>query len=344
MVSKGQVVAVIPARAGSKSIPHKNIKSLLGKPLLAYSIEHALNSKYVDRVIVSTDSEEYAEIARKFGAEVPFLRPKDISKDDSLDIELFKHALEWYKTKENYAPDYCVHLRPTHPVRNTTDIDRMLEILANDPNADSIRSVILNRTVIPYKMWFMDEVSNKLTPIMQNLDLKEPYNTPRQYLPKTYFQNASIDIARSRTILTKGSMTGDLILGYVMDEEFDIDYDADFARVEQHLANKSFEASSSGKRYCFDIDGVLASLTPGNNYSEATPIVENIALVNSLYNCGNTIILFTARGSATGIDWNRTTEEQMLSWGVKYHELLFGKPAADYYIDDRAINLNNLKN
>ena len=345
VIGDKKVIAIIPARSGSKSIPDKNIRSLHGKPLMAYSIEHAKASRYIDRVIVSTDSSQYANTAKKYGAEAPFLRPPEISQDDSLDIELFQHALDWLKCNENYLPDICVHLRPTHPVRNIIDIDNMIELLINDPMADSIRSVIKNKTVIPYKMWFFDGDSKRLTPIISDSSLPEAYNTPRQYLPSTYFQNASVDIVRTHTLLHKGSMNGDVILGYVMDEEFDIDYDADFKRVEKHLVENEFKAGvSTGKRYCFDIDGVLASLTPGNNYSEASPIKENIELVNSLHDNGNTIILFTARGSATGIDWKNITENQMQTWGVKYHELMFGKPAADYYVDDRAVNIYDLKN
>ncbi len=345
MIDNKKVLAVIPARSGSKSIKDKNIRSVLGKPLLAYSIDHAKSSKYVDRVIVSTDSEAYAKIALQYGAETPFLRPKDISSDDSLDIELFEHLLNWLFENQNYCPDYCVHLRPTHPIREPKDIDSMLELLHSKEEADSIRSVVLNKSVIPYKMWFFDERSNLLSPLLNDSSLKEAYNTPRQYLPKTYFQNASIDIVRSSTILHKKSMSGDIILGFVMDEEFDIDYEEDFQKVEKKLTNSSFINSNlSKKRFCFDIDGVIANLTFENNYIESTPIQENIELINSLYDRGNTIILFTARGSSTGIDWKSITENQMKTWGVKYHELYFGKPAADYYIDDRAINANNLKN
>ncbi len=151
--SKPAVLALIPARQGSKSILHKNIRSIGGKPMLAYSIEHALAAKRVTRTIVSTDSPYYADIARSFGAEVPFLRPDAISQDHSTDLEVFAHALNWLREHENYVPDICVHLRPTYPVRNPADIDRMIEILESDPTLDAVRSVAESPET-PYKIWF----------------------------------------------------------------------------------------------------------------------------------------------------------------------------------------------
>ena len=129
-----EVLALIPARSGSKSVRDKNIRVVGGKPLLAWSIAHALSAKSVTRTIVSTDSAEYATIARESGAEAPFLRPAEISGDMATDLEAFQHALNWLRDHEGYAPDICVHLRPTHPVRNPTDIDRMVQILAGDPD------------------------------------------------------------------------------------------------------------------------------------------------------------------------------------------------------------------
>ena len=96
------------------------------------------------------------------------------------------------------------------------------------------------------------------------------------------------------------------------------------------------------KVFCFDIDGVIASITPDAEYSEATPIKENIKIINGLFDNKNKIILFTARGSETGIDWRETTEKQMKEWGVKHNELKFGKPSADYYVDDKMLSLNDL--
>lgn len=336
-----KILAIIPARSGSKSIPHKNIRALVGKPLMAYSIDHARNSKRINRVIVSTDSKYYSEIARSFGAETPFLRPEEISKDESNDLELFVHALQWLKKNENYVPDICVQLRPTHPVRKVEDIDAMIDFLISRPDADCVRAVVKNETYTPYKMWFLKE-DNELKSVMNNTGINEHYNQPRQKLPATYFQNASVDVIRTSTILQKNSLTGDKILGYVMHEEFDIDNEEDLERAQQKLMELSHATFRERKTYCFDIDGVIATLTPGNDYTKAFPIMENIEKLNSLYENGNQIILFTARGTKTKIDWTEFTRKQMKEWGVRYHDLQFGKPAADFYVDDKNIDINKL--
>lgn len=332
------LLALIPARSGSKTIPDKNIRLISGKPLLVYSIEHALYSKLINRTIVSTDSPVYAEIARKFGAEVPFLRPSEISQDTSTDLEAFQHALKWLHENENYVPDICVHLRPTYPIRNIEDIDAAIRILIENPGIDSVRSVTpANNT--PYKMWFMGN-DNLLSSVVKT-EIKDAYNLPRQLLPQSYIQNACIDVVRTRIITELYSMTGSNIFGYVMEKNFDID-------TEQHLeaAEKYLEQSNKTedcKTFCFDIDGVIATLTPDNQYDLAKPQSDNIRLINSLYAQGNQIILFTARGSKTGIGWREITRKQMSEWGVKYHKLLFGKPSASYYIDDKSISIQQLK-
>lgn len=336
------VLALIPARSGSKSIPHKNIRPLLGKPLMAYSIEHALSSRYINRVIVSTDNEQYAILAREYGAGAPFLRPPEISGDASNDLEFFIHALDWLERNESYTPDLCVQLRPTHPIRKADDIDRMVEMLIANPDADSVRSLVENKSITPYKMWEMKE-GHMISPLLMLEGVKEPYNSPRQTLPVTYFQNASVDIVRTECIRQKGSLSGSRILGYVMDAEFDIDYEEDFMKAERHLlAGRMASGEIEGKVLCFDIDGVIASLVPGNDYSLSRPEHKVIELIRRLFEKGNKIVLYTARGTVTGIDWEEVTERQMKEWGVPYHELYFGKPGADFYIDDRAINVSEL--
>ena len=127
------IFSIIPARSGSKGIPGKNIKLLNGIPLIAFSIQASLKSENISRTIVSTDSEEIANIARKFGAEVPFLRPSAISGDNSTDFEFFIHAIEWFKTNEGKIPDYFVHLRPTTPLREPNVIDKAINYFINHP-------------------------------------------------------------------------------------------------------------------------------------------------------------------------------------------------------------------
>lgn len=215
------ILALIPARSGSKSIRNKNIRKINGKPLLAYSIEHALESSHINKVLVSTDSLKYGNIARKYGAESPFTRPADISGDLSTDLQVFEHALEWLRINESYIPDILVHLRPTCPIRNVSDIDNMIEILINDLTIDSVRSVALAPET-PFKMWFRND-SGLIMPVIKST-IKEAYNQPRQSLPAAFLQNASVDVIRTNTITEKHSMTGDRIYGYVMDHNWDIDY------------------------------------------------------------------------------------------------------------------------
>jgi CMP-N,N'-diacetyllegionaminic acid synthase len=330
-----KILAIIPARSGSKSIIDKNIQSFYGKPLLAHSIEHALKSNRIDKVILSTDSEHYSDIGKSFGAEVPFLRPKEISGDFATDLEVFIHALELLKLKENYIADIVVHLRPTTPIRNVDDIDNMIDLLINSPAADSIRAVTKSKDT-PFKMWFKDD-NNLIRPIISDSNFPEAYNLPRQVLPVAFIQTASIDVIRCSTILDKKSMTGNMKLGYEISEFLDIDDFNDFEVAQtQQLQNLS------GKKICFDIDGVIALLSPNNDYNLSKPNLEMINKVNELYSKGNYIILFTARGSETGIDWYKITEEQLIRWGVKFHEFHTGKPNADFYIDDKNVLISQI--
>jgi CMP-N-acetylneuraminic acid synthetase len=327
------ILAIIPARSGSKSVPHKNIRQIDGKPMLAYSIEHGLKSKYINRVILNTDSEEYAEIGLQYGAEVPFIRPYEYAKDNSLDFDVFYHCLKYLEENESYKADIVVQLRPTYPIRNVEDIDNMIEIILNNESYDSVRTIAPSKE-IPYKMWHRS-IDGTITPILK--DIKECYNMPRQDLPKTYYQNACIDVVRGSVILGKQSMSGDHIYGYEMDKNYDIDTEEEFKKAEEYI-----KITSGNKRFVFDIDGVIAKLEPNNNYDKAEPNERMVSVINELFELGNYIVLFTARGYVTGIDWSVITTKQLELWGLKYHELHFGKPNADYYIDDKMIDMEQL--
>ncbi len=339
-----KILAIIPARSGSKSVIDKNIRLIDGKPMLSYSIEHAEKSSYINRTIVSTDSERYAEIAREYGAEVPFLRPAELATDTALDYDVFYHALKFLEENEGYVPELVVQLRPTYPIRYVADIDRMIERMLADESIDSMRCVAPAQE-IPYKMWFCTDsaIEGKkaendfsiLSPIMK--EIPECYNMPRQQLPKVYYQNACIDIIRTEVITKQHSMSGKNIAGYKMKENFDIDTEAEFKKAEEYLKLKN-----GGKRFVFDIDGVVAGFRGKLDYAAAPPNTKMINIINKLYDWGNEIILFTARGYVTGTDWREVTENQMKTWGVKYHELHFGKPNADYYVDDKMLDMNAL--
>ncbi len=241
-----KAIALIPARGGSKSIPRKNLRLIAGKPMIAHTILDAIASSLIDRVIVTTDDNEIAEVARQFGAEVPFIRPRDISGDLSLDIEFHQHALNWLKDHESYVPHLVVNLRPTHPVRKLETIDRAIAALAATIEADSLRSVRLAEET-PYKMWTINK-DGYLTPIAKLSSMRESYNMPRQLLPLAYWQDGYIDIVRTSVIFEKNSTSGDRILSFVIDEEsVDIDYEESIAVAEKLLSRKSETLSITGK-------------------------------------------------------------------------------------------------
>jgi CMP-N-acetylneuraminic acid synthetase len=226
------VLCLIPARGGSKGVARKNLRPLAGKPLIAYSIEHALSSRFITRTIVSTDDREIAEVARDFGAEVPFLRPAEIAADTSTDLEVFEHALTWLSEAESYVPDICVHLRPTCPIRRVEEIDRIIEILRHKPEIDSVRSIVPSPET-PFKMWFRG-ADGLLSNVMQT-SIKDAHSLPRQVLPEVFLQNASIDAIRTRTITKSGSMTGRTIYGYLTETFFDIDTETDLLKAEEYM-------------------------------------------------------------------------------------------------------------
>lgn len=147
-----RTLAVIPARGGSQSIPGKNIIDLCGHPLIYYSIREAHRSARVDATIVSTDDEQVARVARELGADVPFLRPPELSGPDARDIGFLKHALDWVRSERNWRPEYVTYLAPTTPSRTAEDIDAALELLMRS-GADSVRTMVPSLHFNPYKMW-----------------------------------------------------------------------------------------------------------------------------------------------------------------------------------------------
>lgn len=219
-----KILAIIPARGGSKSIPRKNIKLLGGKPLISYSIESGLYARKVNRVIVSTDDEEIAQVARKFGAEVPFMRPKSLGEDDTPDLPVFQHALKWLKENEGYVPDIVVQLRPTSPFRPPNLIDEAIGALLQNDKTDSVRGVVPSGQN-PYKMWNIEK--GYLKSLLELSDNDEPFNSPRQKLPQTYWQTGHIDVIRYKTITEKNSMSGSNILPIFIDSKYAVDLDTE---------------------------------------------------------------------------------------------------------------------
>lgn len=265
---KPEVLAIIPARGGSKGIPRKNIRDFAGYPLISYSIAAGLQAEMVTRVIVSTDDEEIAAVAREYGAETPFYRPAELAQDNSTDLPLFEHALQWLKENENYHPDIVVQLRPTSPIRPPELVDDAIDQLIYNPDADCIRGVVIAGQN-PHKMWRIDEITKRMTPLLTVEGIKEPYNAPRQILPSVYWQTGHIDAIRTSTILKKHSLTGDIILPLIIDSNYTVDIDnlSDWHRYENMVYSGKLEMVNPGKKHrplpadirllVLDFDGVI---------------------------------------------------------------------------------------
>lgn len=236
-----EVLALIPARGGSKGIPRKNIRTFAGFPLIAFSIAAALQAETVTRVIVSTDDEEISEVARNYGAETPFLRPVELATDRTTDLPVFQHALSWLAEKENYHPSIILHLHATSPIRPHGFIDKAVCLLREHPEADCVRSVV-SPGQNPYKMWQIDAQSGCMIPLVTVHGITEPYNTPRQMLPAVYLQTGHGNAIHPRVILG-GTMTGRHILPIIIGAEYEVDLDtpADWERGEWVVANNPLD-------------------------------------------------------------------------------------------------------
>ncbi len=223
-------------------MPGKNIKPLLGKPLIAYTLEAALESRRIERLIVSTEDPEIADVATRYGGEVPFVRPTELALDHVTDLPVFQHCLAWLDDSENYRPEIVVHLRPTAPLRTSCHIDDGIELLLNSPEADSVRSVSAAGEH-PLKMWALD--GEWLTPFVPQevYQVLEAYNQPRQELPKAFVQNGAVDVIRRRVLMEANSMSGSRIKALLMEEidSVNIDSPQDWALAEMMIASRAKE-------------------------------------------------------------------------------------------------------
>jgi len=195
------VLAIVPARSGSKRIPNKNIKLLANKPLIAYSIEYALSERAIDRVIVSTDSEQILALSKKYGAEAPFLRPLEISTDEANDASCVLHALNFMKA-DGYQPEFIVYLRPTQPFRNYGDVGLAVKLLSENKDLDGVRTIRDS----PYPPFWMKKIDaeNLIYPFIN--EVKEYQYSRSQDLPSTYFCDGCIDVYRVESFLSAGQM------------------------------------------------------------------------------------------------------------------------------------------
>lgn len=229
MIDSPLIYAIIPARSGSKGVPGKNIHPLGGHPLLAWSIAVAKQSRFISRIFVSTDSEEYASIAVKYGAEAPFLRPPSLAGDTSPDRDFFVHALTWLQNHETVTPDIWVHLRPTTPLRDPVLVDEAIARFIQNPEATSLRSGH-EAPESPAK-WFKLNEDGSFSGLMGDKWL----NMPRQDCPKGYNADGYVDLVRSKVLLTSEEMYFPRMLAYISPPTREVDTQEDLAYLDYEV-------------------------------------------------------------------------------------------------------------
>jgi N-acylneuraminate cytidylyltransferase len=266
VVKEAEVLAVVQARGGSKGLRNKNLSLIRGHPLVAYSVSSALAATHVTRTIVSTDSEAIAEAARAYGAEAPFLRPASIAADDTLDLPLFVHALDWLWEHERYRPQIVVQLRPTTPLRPRGLIDRAVSLLESDQQADCVRAVTKPKQT-PYKMW-RPSADGYMKQLLE-VDLSEPYNQPRQRLPVVLWQTGHVDAIWTRTILEQHSLTGRRVRPIIVDPPYCVDIDS----VEDLEAARRALAAGT-----LDIDTPAAEAEGAHSHHRGLPAVIDLVV------------------------------------------------------------------
>lgn len=228
-----KIIALVQSRSGSVRVKHKNLKQILGMPLIGLAVRQALLVPKISEVYVSTDSMIYAEIARNYGAVAPFIRPAEISGSEATDYDVFIHFLMWYKLHVGELPELIVQVRPTAPVRDSETIQQAIEFMLSHPEFDSLRSVSAPHQS-PYKMWSMNE-NCELSSVIKVNGI-ESYDMPTQSLPKTYGQDGIVDIVRPETLINFKSMAGAKIAGFSEHPKtWDIDTDEDLKKASQMI-------------------------------------------------------------------------------------------------------------
>ena len=227
-----KILALIPARAGSKGVPDKNIRLLGRHPLIAWTIAACKKAKLIDHIIVSTDSKDYAKLAEKYGANVPFLRPAEISGDHSTDYEFVVHALDWL-AKHGEEPQYIVHMRPTTPLRDPEQIDKAIQIFLDKPQATALRSVH-EMSESAYKTF---EIASKgqLKRLGSDSTALDAANNARQGFPKTYSANGYVDVLSTAFVRQSELLHGDFVVPFITPAVLEVDTEHDFGNLEYQL-------------------------------------------------------------------------------------------------------------
>jgi len=228
-MSAQKVVGIVPARGGSKGVVGKNVRPLGGYPLIAWSIAAAKLTPEIDRVVVSTDAEHIAELARTYGAEVPFMRPAELAADRSPDRDFVIHALDWFKDNEGVEPGFLVHLRPTTPLRDPVKMGEAVKMIVGDETATALRSAHA-LAESPHKMLQVE--NGYLTGFFPDDPRPEYYNMPRQAFPTAYQPDGYIDILRSSFVRAGTSLHGTRMLAYVTPFTVEVDRPEDFEHLE----------------------------------------------------------------------------------------------------------------
>ena len=328
-------IAFIPVRGGSKSIPLKNIKLLAGKPLVYWTAAAANNAKCIDRVVIATDSDNIRHIVQQF-TDLEKIELYDRDAENATDTASTESVMLEYITKSNLAPDDNVFLiQATSPLLKSQHIDEMFEKMSRD-SADSALSCVRNKRFF----WSSDGKS---------INYDYHARPRRQDFDGILMENGACYINSVRNILHDKNRLSGKISVYEMPEytATEIDEPDDFIIIEKLMAKYNKKALPTGKTFCFDIDGVLGKYADikemDGDYANNLPNQPIIDICNKLYDANNRIVLHTARGSGSGVDWLDKTRSQLERWGVHYHVLTFGKPAADFYIDDKGMSLEQLE-
>lgn len=219
-VSSIQRLAIIPARGGSKGLPRKNLQRLSGKPLIAHTIEAARVARSLQRIVVSTESPEIAEVGRQYGAEVPFLRPPELAGDETPTLPVLQHVLTQLEATEGCTPEIIVVLQPTSPLRRAEDIDKAVDLLERS-GADSVVSLCAAEH---HPAWMKRLEGDRVLPFLENA----PEYTRRQDMPPVYRLNGAIYITRRRILMEENRILGQDTRGLVMDAESSVDIDTLF--------------------------------------------------------------------------------------------------------------------
>ncbi|HLB07534.1 MAG TPA: hypothetical protein VJN41_07570 [Alphaproteobacteria bacterium] len=323
MSARKDPVAVVPdalalIAAFREGAPEAAAQAFEGT-LLVHSIEIARAARRIACVRVATDSTRVGRLAREHGAEVSPLGGLKEARGGG-DMAWAARILRDLDAVGGLPP-YCVLLRAEHPLPGPAWLDRALDILAAEPSLDGVKGVVpLGSTAL-----WRRGANGALVPL------------PAQDCAGAYREHPALGVFRSRSLIEHGPGREARLFGLVMPAPAEgIARDADAELMAALSAPGPFVL-------VIDIDGVIAVKTPENDYRKARPIVDNIGIVNALFEAGHRIVLFTGRGSRTGTDWRAFTRVQLADWGVRYHELIFGKPAGDCFVDDKHVSLGALK-